>query len=186
MKGETPGFWRTPWPYAFLVGVVMLTVLRFSGCLERRPVAPGISGRLPPFELADQSGRPFGSANLGRDVWIVHVFAGGCRSDCPARIEAVRRLRDRLRERGETGIRLVGVRLDAVAGSSPDWTVLSGPDDAVRALLDGLGLHGGPDDHPAELAIVDRDGNVRGVYLPHAEHGLDEVFHRARHVRDAR
>ena len=47
------------------------------------PGAPKILLRLPDFELVDQQGQPFGTAQLRGRVWIANFFFTLCQSTCP-------------------------------------------------------------------------------------------------------
>ena len=95
-------------------------------------------------------------------------------------LENVRPVYDRLREYGEaTGV------------ATRSWTLLTGQADEIRRLVvEGfrtpLGqpeTSGGLMDiaHTGKLVLVDARGAIRGYYDSDAT-GLDEIFHRSRHV----
>ncbi|HKQ62208.1 MAG TPA: SCO family protein [Candidatus Polarisedimenticolaceae bacterium] len=195
---------RNPWIWAFLLGCATLTALR--PLLRYEPAPPPVLWALPAYALTDAQGRPFGSAELAGKVYVVDFFFTRCASICPRLTEAMARLQERYEREGVEGVRLVSISVDP-EGDTPErladyarqhgvhperWTLLTGAPDAVHALVAGgfktaLGdaapLGDGLIDiaHSGKLFLVDGAGRVRGLY-DHDALGLDEVFHRSRHV----
>lgn len=196
---------RNPFVWAFLIGIVTLTLLR--PVLRRIPDPPPVLGQLPEFSLVDASGAPYGSRELRGQVYVVSFFFTTCRSICPAIMSGMAKLRDGLDQRGIRGIRLVSISVDP-EHDTPEvlrryaqefhadpsrWTLLTGDPAEVRALVvDGFKTPMDPAFAPAgsepmdiahtgKLVLVDGGGRVRGYYGTD-DMGLDEVFNRAQHV----
>jgi protein SCO1/2 len=204
-----PGsLWRNPWVWAFVLGCLTLTALR--PFLRHVPEPPPVLSRLPEWTLTSQDGRPFGSADLRGQVYVANFFFTSCTSVCPPLMAATRRLDDRLREGSERGILIVSVTVDPERDTperlrqyaremridTTRWTLLTGERaDLVRLLEGGFKVPVGVPEtagaspslvdiaHSGKLVLVDRQGGIRGYY-DSTPMGLDEVFHRARHVRD--
>jgi hypothetical protein len=70
-----------------------------------------------------------------------------------------------------------------MGAESPRWSFVSG-DAAALAAVEAAMAGGGTAAPPVRLAIVDGGGNLRGTYAADAD-GFNEVYNRARHVRDA-
>ncbi len=197
-------FWRSPWFWATVAGLITIPAIR--PFLVYEPPPPRVTSFLPAFELIDATGESVSSADLQGRVWIAGLFSTRCRSVCPATIEALAKLDRRMRDEGVEGVELFAVtihprsdrprRLAAYAGTHdvPDTVhLLGGTADAVRRLVvEGFGADPlAPATgavtlaHEGRLILIDRVGGIRGFYDTHTA-GLDEVFHRARHVRDER
>ncbi|MCY3592066.1 MAG: SCO family protein [Acidobacteria bacterium] len=193
-----------PWFLAALAGLVLIPAIR--PLLRFEPDPPQVLRQLPQWRLVDQNGEAFGSDDLAGEVYVASFLFTRCATVCPRLTASLRRLERRYREEGVEGVRLVSFTVDPeydtperlrdYAGSrSIDlerWSLLTGAEPEVRSVVvDGfalpmgerLDLAGGLVDvaHAARLALVDRDGGVRGYYGSDAV-GLDEVFHRTRQV----
>lgn len=184
---------RNPYFWAFFIGIACITAMR--PLLRRVPAPPPALFRLPEFTLADAAGRRFGSSDLAGSVYVLDFFCTAGAPDCPEAGDAMAALEARYREAGVEGVRLVSISVDP-ARDTPErlreyaalhgvdarrWTLLTGDARLVRERIrDGLGGASG-----GRLVLVDRDGAVRGGYGIDAL-GLDEVFHRSRHVLDER
>ena len=199
---------RNPWLWAFLLGCVTLTALR--PLLRHEPPPPPVIGQLPEFSLVDSRGQRFGSADLAGDVYVANFVFTRCASICPLLTRAMVSLEERYEREGIEGIRLVSISVDPefdtperladyASGHRVDprrWVFLTGEPADVRSLVvDGFRtamgspdiLEGGMIDvaHTGKFVIVDGSGGIRGYYDTDRE-GLDEIFHRSRHVRDER
>lgn len=139
-------------------------------------------------------------------MYIASFFFTRCPSVCPLLMTRMAELQKRFRDAGIDDIRLVSITVDPV-NDTPEalreaeprygvderrWTLLTGPLDRVRALcVDGFHVPGfeqayageGDIPHTTKVVLVDGQGRIRGYYDTD-ESGLDEVLHRARHVRD--
>lgn len=197
---------RNPFVWAFVVGAVVLTLIR--PLLRHVPAPPPVLGQLPSWSLVDDDGRPFGSDDLKGQVYIVSFFFTRCTSICPVIMRGMARLQQGYEARGDEGIRLVSVTVDP-EHDTPEvlraygkelsvhparWTLVTGDSEKVRALVvDAFKtpLEPAPPDapgpmeiaHSGKVVLVDGSGGIRGYYDTD-EMGLDEVYNRARHVRD--
>jgi protein SCO1/2 len=202
--GTSRPFYASPYVWAFLAGIVLLTLMR--PLLRYEPDPPPVLGQLPEFRLVDDRGRPFGSAELAGQVWVGNLFFTRCRSICPVLTAAMGRLQDRYDEYGIEGIRLVSISVDPLhdtperlreyagtwAVDERRWTLLTGePERIERLAVEGFKSFLGPaaaDEqggfdiaHLGKLVLVDGQGRIRGYYDADPA-GLDEVFHRSQHV----
>lgn len=193
-----------PWILAALAGLVLIPALR--PLLRFEPDPPPVLRQLPQWRLVDQNGESFGSDDLAGEVYVASFLFTRCATVCPRLTASLRQLERRYREEGLEEVRLVSFTVDPehdtperlrdYAGSrSLDlerWSLVTGAEQEVRSVVvDGftlpmgerLDLAGGLVDvaHAARLALVDRDGGVRGYYGSDAV-GLDEVFHRTRQI----
>lgn len=193
-----------PWFLAALAGLVLIPAIR--PLLRFEPDPPPVLRELPQWRLVDQNGQAFGSDDLAGDVYVASFLFTRCATVCPRLTASLRQLARRYRDEGVDGVRLVSFTVDPehdtperlrdYAGSrSLDlerWSLVTGAERELRSVVvDGfalpmgerLDLAGGLVDvaHAARLALVDRDGGVRGYYASDAV-GLDEVFHRTRQI----
>ena len=195
---------RSPYVWGFVIGIVTLTLIR--PLLRHIPEPPPVLSELPEFSLVGVDGKPFGSAELRGQVYVVNFFFTSCRSICPAIMKGMARLQDGFAARNIAGIRLVSISVDPERdtpevlgaygkelGVDPlRWTLLTGDPEKVRRLVvDGFKTPlaapapeaPGPIDiaHTGKLVLVDGLGRIRGYYDSN-ELGLDEVYNRAQHV----
>ena len=142
---------------------------------------------VPSFSLTDETGAPFGSADLGGRVWIAHLTSTRCTDVCPEVTAGLRELQDELQgAEGWEDVRFVSLSADperdtpAVladhargAGADGDhWKFLTGRPNQIRQLSrHGLRLPltasptGGEPVFPAgDVLLVDRLHRVRGVF----------------------
>jgi len=195
-----------PFVWAFLAGIVVLTLIR--PLLEFEPDPPPVMGQIPVFSLVDQGGEPFGSADLEGRVYAANFFFTSCASICPPMMRAVATLQDRYRDEGIDEIRLVSITVDPET-DTPErladyadrfdadparWTLLTGNFEEIRrvavegfrtAMGDRVEVADGFFDiaHAGKLVLVDGQGRIRGYYDYDAL-GLDELYHRSLHVLD--
>ena len=198
---------RSPYVWGLLIGIVTLTLIR--PLLRHIPEPPPVLSQLPEFSLVGVDGKPYGSAELRGQVYVVNFFFTSCRSICPAIMKGVARLQDGFVQRNINGIRLVSISVDPehdtpevlkefAKGLGVDpvrWTLLTGDPAAVRRLVvfgfktpvvpELPGAPGAPEPidiaHTGKLVLVDGAGRIRGYY-DSDDSGLDEVYNRAQHV----
>jgi protein SCO1/2 len=101
---------RSPYVWAFFVGVIAITALR--PFLRHEPEPPPVLGRLPAWELIDQDGRSFGSEDLAGTVYVANFFFTSCVAICPALMHSMARLQERYVKAGVEGIRQVSISVD--------------------------------------------------------------------------
>jgi cytochrome oxidase Cu insertion factor (SCO1/SenC/PrrC family) len=203
---------RSPFVWAFLLGIVILTLIR--PCLRRVPAAPPVTGRLPGFAFVDFQGRRFGPERLAGAVWIIHFFYRGCGADCAAAMNSLKEIRQTYADLRIEGIRVLSLSVDpgsdtperlaafaaAERADPARWLVATGEPAELLAFAAaafgqeapaGGGAPAGPGDGPplawlaraGRMLIVDPGGGLRGTYAGDAA-GMDEVYNRAQHVRE--
>jgi protein SCO1/2 len=195
-----------PFVWAFLAGIVVLTLIR--PLLKFEPDPPPVMGKIPAFSLVDQDGERFGSADLEGRVYVANFFFTSCATICPPMMRAVSTLQNRYRDEGVDEIHLVSITVDpetdtperlteyaARFDADPGrWTLLTGDLEEIRrvavegfrtAMGDRVEVAEGFFDiaHAGKLVLVDTQGRIRGYYDYDAL-GLDELYHRSRHVLD--
>lgn len=195
---------RSPYVWAFLLGIITLTAIR--PFLRRVPEPPPVLFQLPAFSLVDARGETYGSRELEGQVYIASFFFTRCGSICPTIMNGIKRIQEGFERKGVTGVRLVSISVDpehdtpgvlseyaSRLGVDPSrWTLLTGDPPSVNAIVvDGFKtpmdrpVDGapGPFDiaHTGKVVLVDGQGRVRGYYGTD-ELGLDEVYNRAQHV----
>ena len=200
-----PSIWRTPWPWAVLVSMILIPATR--GCFRHVPDPPPVIGQLPAFSLVDSTGRPFGNADLAGHVWIVDFVFTRCTSICPLLTRSMAQLAEVLDRNGVEDVRLLTITVDPTYdtperlaeyaranGARPErWVFLTGDEASIQHLVvGGFKTPLGPSDeasgvldiaHTGKLVLVDGLGRIRGYY-DSTEVGLDEVYHRSQHARD--
>jgi protein SCO1/2 len=169
-------------PY-LLLGVLLLT-----GCEKPLKVFYDV----PAFELTDQRGQTFGSAQLLGHVWVADFVFTNCEATCPRMSSRMRALQK------ATGpdVRLVSFSVDpdrdtppvlaAYAGKfSADparWHFLTGSKDTLN-LIDRdtfkLGTVGTEIEHSTRFALVDRKGRIRGYYGIAEGNPVEKIAHDA-------
>lgn len=161
-----------------------------------------VLGTLPPFELTDETNRPFGSRELAGRVWVASFVFTRCETVCPRVTAQMARIQDRTRSLAPA-LHLVSFSVDpeydtparladyarAHRASPRMWTFLTGPGDTVRRTVErGLRVSVGRDpgdpspagiSHGAHLVLVDGAGRIRGYYDPDDPDAVERV------VRDA-
>jgi protein SCO1/2 len=186
-----------------VVGCITLTLMR--PLLRHEPDSPPVIAELPDFRLIDQDGVAFDNRDLGAGVWVVGFFCTRCPEDEPS-FRALLELAARYDESGVERIGLLAISADP-EHDTPEklaaWRRNQAPGEARLRLLggdlenvtdllrEGFGLSG---DRPsgseargrgrerrAQLVLIDPEGGIRGYYATD-EMGLEEVFHRSRHV----
>jgi len=105
-------FYRSPWVWAAVFGVLMLTALKT--CSGRRLADLPDYGAVPDFSLVDQTGARFGSQDLAGHVWIASFIFTTCTTVCPKVSDANAELQRRLAAEhpGPGGARLVTFTVD--------------------------------------------------------------------------
>lgn len=173
--------------FAVVVAVLVVAAIAAGmwarGAL-RRP-GPGAVGnrRLQPFSLTERSGKPVGDADLRGRVLVVSFVYTSCNLSCRVVSQRMADIQSRLA--GKDDVQLVSLAVDpatdtpavlgawaAQFGADPRrWLFLTGDTAAVHALVEKSFLTRDPTlrgvmpgefadaDH---IAVVDRDGRVRG------------------------
>jgi protein SCO1/2 len=138
-------------------------------------------GIVPPFQLVNQDGEPFGSQQLLGKIWIADFVYSTCPGPCPMISSRMSETQKPLRD---TDVKLISIsvdpehdtpavlreyaaRLNAQRGR---WNFLTGDKSTIyRLVRDGFKLataEGGASGpiHSTRLVLVDRSGVIRGYY----------------------
>ncbi len=165
---------------------------------DRPPPRLPVLGTMHWFELVDERGLPFGTAELAGRTWVASFVFTRCGTACPAITAKMKQVQDRARQLG-SAFHLVSFSVDpehdtppilaAYArqhGASPRaWSFLTGPPAAVRtAVSDGLKVSMGRDEgrepdgisHGTHLVLVDGLGQLRAFYDPDEPGVVDDVL----------
>jgi protein SCO1/2 len=177
---------------------VATVVLMGRTMIRDIPAPPKLDLPMPAFQLVDEAGQPFGSADLRGKVWVASFVFTSCPSVCPKLTERVADLQQRGRNLGEA-FHLVTITVDPendtpakmAAFSRPyhpnprRWKFLTGPlGDVEKAVIDGFKITMEKEEvehglfnivHGEHLVVVDRHGHIRGYYEANDE-GLDKLM----------
>ena len=140
-------------------------------------------GAVPPFQLTNQDGRPFGSADLTNKIWIADFIFTSCPGPCPIISSRMSELQKPLEN---TDVHLVSFTVDPDKdtpqvlrnyadrlNAKPDrWDFLTGKRSAIYDLSQKgfkLGVADGTDEmgmpvHSTRMVLVDQHGQIRGYY----------------------
>jgi protein SCO1/2 len=140
-------------------------------------------GTIPPFQLTNQNGQPFGSAELSGKIWIADFIFTSCRGPCPL---ISSRMSELQRPLEKSDVHLVSFTVDPQT-DTPEvlrdyserlharpgrWDFLTGPASVIYdltrdgfklAVSDGASEEGVPV-HSTRAVLVDRRGTIRGYY----------------------
>src|SRR5246500_3922545 len=140
-------------------------------------------GSIPEFQLINQDGRNFGSADLRGKIWIADFIYTTCPGPCPMISSRMSELQKPLEK---TDVHLVSFTVDP-AKDTPEvlrgyaeklqaepgrWDFLTGPQSTIYnlsrngfelAVSDGSEEKGIPV-HSTRMILVDRHGEIRGYY----------------------
>jgi len=140
-------------------------------------------GTVPSFQLLNQNGQPFGSAQLAGKIWIADFIYTTCPGPCPMISSRMSELQKPLEK---TDVHLVSFSVDP-AKDTPQvlrgyaeklqaepgrWDFLTGPQSTIYNLSrngfklvisDGSEEKGIPV-HSTRMILVDRHGAIRGYY----------------------
>jgi protein SCO1/2 len=140
-------------------------------------------GTVPSFQLLNQNGQPFGSAQLAGKIWIADFIYTMCPGPCPMISSRMSELQKPLEK---TDVHLVSFSVDPdkdtpqVLRSYAEkwqaepgrWDFLTGPKSSIYklshdgfklAVSDGSDAQGIPV-HSTRMVLVDRHGQIRGYY----------------------
>jgi cytochrome oxidase Cu insertion factor (SCO1/SenC/PrrC family) len=185
-------------PIAIAGGLLLLRQVEVNA-LRQRPL--GAYGVVPAFQLTNQEGQPYGSANLAGRIWIADFIFTSCAGPCPIISSRMSELQKPLRD---TDVHLISFTVDPdkdtpavlrdYAGrlhASPDrWDFLTGSKKAIYDIsLNGfkLGIADGSEEagvpvHSTRMVLVDRKGIIRGYYDALAPDGVTKVLADASHL----
>jgi protein SCO1 len=157
------------------------------GCKKSRPELPTLSS-VPPFQLTDQEGRPFGAEQLRGKTWAAAFMFTRCPSICPRITKTMAELQRKGNADG-VGLHWISFSVDpendtpavlkAYAAEHgcdlKSWSFLTGPIEQVRDTAENgfkIAFEGKPTEgadhmgisHGSHLVLVDPRLNIRGYY----------------------
>ncbi len=167
--------------------------------LQRRTVSS--YGRVPHFQLVNQEGQPFDSAQLAGKIWIADFIYTTCPGPCPMISTRMSELQKPLEK---TDVHLVSFSVDPER-DSPEvlhgyaeklradparWDFLTGPKSAIYKLShDGfkLAVADGSDEtgipvHSTRMVLVDRHCEIRGYYEATAADAVTKLLADTNHL----
>ena len=140
-------------------------------------------GTVPAFQLLNQNGQPFGSAQLNGKIWVADFIYTTCPGPCPMISSRMSELQKPLEK---PDVHLVSFSVDPekdtpqvlrgyaekLQADPHRWDFLTGPKNAIYKLShDGfkLAVSDGADEqgipvHSTRMVLVDRYGHIRGYY----------------------
>ncbi len=187
---ESRSYWAKRLGLRLLVLVIGMTAVSLAGMYMRsRQPLPHLAvyGRLPTFQLVDQTGAPFTDGSMAGHVSVVDFIFTRCAASCPRLTARMAELQGRLTHEGSKA-KLVSFSVDpendtpsvlteyaAKAGAEPArWSFVTGPVDTMKsAVVSGFKvavekLPKGANDydvtHGDWFVLVDATGKLRGYY----------------------
>jgi protein SCO1/2 len=179
-KTRAWNFFLLGFPLLIAAGLFALREIEVHRLASRELLA---YGTVPPFDLTNQDGQPFGSANLAGKVWIADFVYSSCPGPCPMVSSRMSEMQKPLQK---TDVHFVSFSVDpehdtpAVLREYAEhlhaqpgrWDFLTGPTRAIYNLIEhGFKLpaaeHAGDNGQPVHstrMVLVDRDGRIRGYY----------------------
>jgi len=166
-----------------LVTLALLLWLRQAEVRALRQRTVSSYGTVPNFQLINQNGQPFGSAQLIGRIWIADFIFTTCPGPCPMISTRMGELQKPLEK---TDVHLISFTVDP-AKDTPEvlrgyaeklqaqpgrWDFLTGPQPTIYSLSrngfklavsDGREETGTPV-HSTRVVLVDRRGEIRGYY----------------------
>jgi len=143
----------------------------------------GSFGTVPSFQLVNQEGQPFGSAQLAGRIWIADFVYTSCPGPCPMISSRMSELQKPLEK---SDVHLVSVSVDPerdtpgilrtyaekLHAQRDRWDFLTGSKDTIYDLSRNgfkLAIEDGSRDaglpvHSTRFVLVDRSGTIRGYY----------------------
>ena len=166
-----------------IVTLVLLLWLRHIEVAALRQRTVSSYGTVPAFELVNQNGQSFGSAQLAGKIWIADFIYTACPGPCPMISSRMSELQKPLEK---SDVHLVSFSVDPgkdtpqvlrgyaekLQADPARWDFLTGPKSAIYKLShDGfkLAVSDGGDErgipvHSTRMVLVDRRGQIRGYY----------------------
>ena len=166
-----------------IVTLLLLLWLRHIEVAALRQRTVSSYGTVPAFQLVNQNGQPFGSAQLAGKIWIADFIYTTCPGPCPMISSRMSELQKPLEK---SDVRLVSFSVDPekdtpqvlrgyaekLQADPARWDFLTGPKSAIYKLShDGfkLAVSDGRDEqgvpvHSTRMVLVDRRGQIRGYY----------------------
>ncbi len=183
----------------FVVGYLLLLRQAEVARLRNRSLSNG--GVVPPFQLTNQAGQPFGTAQLAGKIWIADFIYTSCPGPCPMISTRMSELQKPL---AGSDVHLVSFTVDperdtpAVLRGYADklnanpqcWDFLTGPKPAIYDLMRngfklpvGASPRAGQPVHSTRMVLVDRHQIIRGYYDATAPDAITKLLADTNHLR---
>jgi len=202
---RAPSASATAWKVTLLgIPLVIATVFFFvwrSQVIDLRNRTIQSYGTIPSFQLTNQNGQPFGSAQLIGKIWIADFVFTSCPGPCPLISSRMSELQKPLQK---TDVHLVSFTVDPekdtpevlrgyaekLNAQPARWDFLTGSKSALYdlskngfklAVADGSEETGVPV-HSTRFVLVDRRGEIRGYYEATAPDAVTKVLADASHL----
>lgn len=179
----------------FLFWLRQAQVHRLAGrTLERR-------NTVPQFELTNQNGQPFGSAQLQGKIWIADFIFTSCPGPCPI---ISSRMSELQRPLENSDVHLVSFTVDPETDTPAvlrdyaqrlharegRWDFVTGPEAKLYPLISGgfkLAVTDGAEElgvpvHSTRAVLIDRKGTIRGYYDLLAPDGVAKLLADTSHL----
>ncbi|MGB3617178.1 MAG: SCO family protein [Catalinimonas sp.] len=148
-------------------------------------------GAAPDFTLTTLTGERVGGADVADKVRVVHFVGATCADSCRRVLTELTRVRNFYRNQPDV-VLLTHVPDEAEAGRFGDtygagrdaWYLLAGETDTLRTLARRYGVPYGPAGL-SPLALVDRDGQIRGIYGATLREEVDRLILETQILLDA-
>jgi protein SCO1/2 len=177
------------WSAALLAAFSVLTLAAGSWQPTQAPMdrpLPEPLFEMPPFQLTNQDGAPFQSAELMGHPWVANFIFTRCTTVCPALTDRMKEFQDETAELTET--RLVSFSVDPehdtpqilkgyaerFEADAERWSFLTGSSDGVRtAVVEGFKVALGDSNsevdpgsvlHGTRFVLLDAQSRIRGYY----------------------
>lgn len=158
-------------------------------------------GQVPPFQLTNQNGQPFGSDDLQNKIWIADFIFTSCPGPCPIISSRMSELQKPLEN---SDVHLVSFTIDPerdtpevlhnyaekLRAQTGRWDFLTGNKSAIYdlsqkgfklAAVEGNEETGMPV-HSTRMVLVDRKGQIRGYYDALAADGVTKLIADTKHL----
>ena len=175
--------WKTTLILIPIVTLAVLLCLRNVEVTALRQRSISAYGTVPGFQLTNQNGQSFGSAQLSDKIWIADFIYTTCPGPCPMISSRMSELQKPLQK---TDVHLVSFSVDPekdtpevlrgyadkLQAEPGRWDFLTGAKPAIYklshdgfklAVSDGSDAQGIPV-HSTRIVLVDRHGQIRGYY----------------------
>jgi cytochrome oxidase Cu insertion factor (SCO1/SenC/PrrC family) len=158
-------------------------------------------GAVPSFQLTNQNGQPFGSAQLAGKIWIADFIFTSCPGPCPMISSRMSELQKPLEK---TDVHLVSFTVDPekdkpevlrdyaekLHAHSARWDFLTGPKPTIYDLTKNgfkLAVADGSEEtnglvHSTRIVLVDRHGAIRGYYEALAPDAVTKLLADTNHL----
>jgi cytochrome oxidase Cu insertion factor (SCO1/SenC/PrrC family) len=204
-RSAAPPVRAITWKVVLLgIPLVVATVILFLWRAEiNRLAARSVPelGQVPAFQLTNQNGQPFGSANLANKIWIADFIFTSCPGPCPMISSRMSELQKPLQN---TDVHLVSVSVDPdkdtpevlrgyaekLNAQPGRWDFLTGSKSTIYDLSQKgfkLAVAEGSDEtgmpvHSTRIVLVDRKGHIRGYYDATAADAVTKLIADTKHL----